>query len=99
MSFEEQDVTSLANLQSDLYRFSSGPEYGDILGIKGAHRKHQNNRAIKKRAEEIYKEKDLFKHKNLYAAYEIYADLKKENATNISKSTLEAKWVPEFREF
>jgi len=97
LSFEEQDVTSLANLQSDLYKFLSGPEYKDILGIKGAHKKHQNNRAVKKRAEAIYKEKGLYKYKNLHAAYEIFSDLKKENVTSISKTTLETNWIPEFK--
>lgn len=96
LSFEEQGVTSLANLQSDLYRFLSGPEYGDILGIKGANKKYAKNRERKKRAEEIYKEHKLYKLRNNTASYDLRKILAEENIP-ISRETLETDWIPSFK--
>ncbi len=97
LSFKEKHIVSLSRIQSDLYQFLSGPEYSEILGIKGANKKHTKNRLYKKRALEIYIQKELSTDSNYSAANEILKALKIEGVTAVSIETIETKWLPEFK--
>lgn len=95
-SFQEDDLISLSKLQSDLYKFSKGLSYSSVHGSKGGNEKAKKMTSHKRRAEEIYKENNLHKYKNIAAAHDICNILKEENII-VSPKTVENNWVPAFK--
>ena len=53
------DITSLSNLQSAMYQYTSGPSYQIVHGSNGGHKKSQKSKTYKKQALEIYKARKL----------------------------------------
>lgn len=96
IAYQENDAHSLSRLQSDLYRFSLGPDYSDVYGGKGGRNKPKESLRNKKRAKDLYFLNNFHDIKNMAAAQYLTDMLEKEKIS-VSKSTLETDWIPEFK--
>ncbi len=96
-SYEQCEIDSLSKIHSSMYQYIKGPSYSAVHGSKGGNKNAEKTNAHKTRAEEIYSLRKLYKYKNTSAASEIHDFLKKEKV-NISISTIETSWIPEFKE-